>query len=64
MTDKGLFDKESAAIYLSTSERRVDELRRAGHLLSVADGREFKYRRADLDLYIEQLPAYEPGKAS
>jgi len=27
MTEKGLFDKESAAIYLSTSERRVDELR-------------------------------------
>lgn len=58
----GLFNREAAAVYISTSDRRVDELRRAGLLTSVQDGREWKYRRADLDAYIESLPEYEPGR--
>lgn len=51
----GLFSKEGAASYLATSTRRVDELRRAGKLLAVLDGREFKYTAADLDAYIDGL---------
>jgi hypothetical protein len=54
----GLYDKVGAADYLSTSPRRIDELRRAGMLIAVADGRTFKYTRADLDAYVASLPTY------
>jgi excisionase family DNA binding protein len=64
MSDRGLFDKSGAAEYLSTSERRVDELRRAGDLTAVVDGREYKYRRADLDAYCDGLQEFEPGRRS
>lgn len=65
MIIKGLFDKFGAGEYLSTSERRVDELRRAGLLTAVQDGREYKYRLADLEDYIASLPTWEPqGRAS
>ena len=65
MSETGLFDKFGAAEYLSTSERRVDELRRAGDLAAVRDGREYKYNREDLDAYRLALPAWEPqGRAS
>lgn len=57
---KGLFDKFGAGEYLSTSERRIDELRRAGKLTAVQDGREYKYRLADLEEYIAGLPVWEP----
>jgi hypothetical protein len=59
MGDKGLYDKDSAADYLSTSDRRVAELRRSGALTSVRDGREWKYRPSDLDANIDSLPEYE-----
>lgn len=59
---KGLFDKTGAGEYLSTSERRVDELRRAGLLTAVQDGREYKYRLADLEEYIYSLPVWEPKR--
>jgi|GEM_PF-7017493 excisionase family DNA binding protein len=52
----GLKDKFGAAEYLATSPRRVDELRRAGKLLAVADGRTYKYAVTDLDEYIQSLP--------
>jgi len=62
MSDKGLFNKDSAADYLSTSARRVDELRRAGILIARLDGREWKYSRQDLDDYIDSLPTSEPTR--
>jgi hypothetical protein len=52
----GLLDRDGAAVYLSTSPGRVDELRRSGRLLSVLDDRVFKYLPADLDRYIASLP--------
>lgn len=55
-----LYDKQGAAEMLSTSERRIDELRRAGHLLAVQDGREYKYRHDDLCAYADSLPSAEP----
>jgi excisionase family DNA binding protein len=64
MPDRGLFDKDSAASYLSTSARRIDELRRAGELIAAIDGREYKFRRSDLDAYIEGLEDYEPARRS
>jgi hypothetical protein len=52
----GLFDKFGAADYLATSPRRIDELRRAGKLIAVADGRTYKYTVSDLDAFIQSLP--------
>jgi excisionase family DNA binding protein len=62
MPDRGLYDKDSAADYLSTSDRRIDELRRAGDLIAVRDGREFKYNREALDEYRLGLEEFEPGQ--
>jgi excisionase family DNA binding protein len=52
----GLLDQDGAAAYLSTSGRRVSELRRAGQILAVKDGVEWKFKPADLDAYIDSLP--------
>ncbi|SLH96828.1 Gp56 [Mycobacteroides abscessus subsp. abscessus] len=54
---RGLFDRDQAAEFLSTSSRRVDELRRAGALRAVRDGREYKFTSSDLLTYIDGLPA-------
>lgn len=64
MSDRGLYDRDSAAEYLSTSARRVDELRRAGELIAAIDGREYKFRRRDLDAYCDSLEDFEPGRRS
>lgn len=56
-----LYDAEGAAELLSTSERRIHELRRSGALIAVQDGREFKYRLDDLQAYVDRLRTYEPG---
>lgn len=61
MTERGLYDRTSAAEYLSTTARRIDELRRGGQLPAAQDGREWKFRRVDLDDYIDRLPQYIPG---
>lgn len=61
LTERGLYDRAAAAEYLSTSAYRVDGLRRAGTLPAVQDGREWKFRRADLDGYIDGLPHFQPG---
>lgn len=53
---RGIKGREFAADYLDTSPRRVDELRKAGVLPSVRDGREWKFRISDLDAYIANLP--------
>lgn len=55
-TVRGLFDRDQAAEFLSTSARRVDELRRAGVLRAVRDGREFKFTSSALAAYIASLP--------
>lgn len=49
-------DRVFAADYLDTSPRRVDELRKAGILPAVRDGRRWKFRRSDLDAYVASLP--------
>lgn len=64
MKDRLLYDKAAAAEALSTSERRVDELRRAGLLVAVQDGREFKYTVAELQRYVDSLDASAPRRAS
>lgn len=61
---KLLLDRAAAAEALSTSERRIDELRRAGVLFAVQDGREYKYRVQDLQVYVDSLQTFEPKRAS
>ena len=58
-----LHNKTSAAEMLSTSERRIDELRRAGLLCAVIDGREFKFTAEELQRYVDGLDEYEPRSA-
>lgn len=56
VAQRGLFDRAQAAEFLSTSARRVDELRRAGVLRAVRDGREWKFTCSALAQYIDGLP--------
>lgn len=58
-----LYDAPAAAEMLSTSERRIHELRRAGRLAAVKDGRQLKFFHDELERYINSLNAYEPGRA-
>ena len=60
---KLLYDKAAAAEALSTSERRIDELRRSGELNAVQDGREYKFTAAELQRYVDSLDEYEPRSA-
>ena len=53
---RALLDRRQAAEALATSPRRLDDLRRAGVVKAVLDGREWKYRPADLMSYAASLP--------
>lgn len=57
----GLQTRAQAAEYLSTSQRRLDELIRAGALAAVRDGSSVKIHTTELERYIAELPAYEPA---
>jgi hypothetical protein len=59
-----LYDKAAAAQALSTSEPRIDELRRSGQLTAVQDGREYKYRLSDLEDYVGSLPEWNARDAA
>lgn len=59
----GLRTRAEAALFLRTSQRRLDELIRSGQLAAVRDGRSVKIHAAELDRYISDLPAYEPVSA-
>lgn len=61
---KLLYDAEGAAELLSTTPKRISELRRAGVLGAVLDGKKYKFTADELQRYAEQLPPYEPGQAS
>ncbi|MFN3007397.1 helix-turn-helix domain-containing protein [Mycolicibacterium wolinskyi] len=55
MPNRLLYDRDGAAEQLSTSPRRLDELRRSGLLIAVKDGREWKYTAEDLQRYVDSL---------
>jgi len=57
-----LYDAVAAAVLLSTTPRRISELRRAGELIAVQDGRTYKFRRDDLEHYVASLRTYEPKR--
>lgn len=60
-TSGGLRTRAQAAEYLGTSQRRLDELIRAGAINAVRDGSMVKIHVAELERYIADLPAYEPA---
>jgi excisionase family DNA binding protein len=60
MPDKLLYSHDSAAELLDTTARRVHELRRAGSLAAVQDGRSLKFTKQELERYAASLPAFEP----
>lgn len=58
-----LYDAEGAAELLSTTPKRVSELRRAGELCAVLDGKKYKFTADELQRYVNRLPGYEPRSA-
>lgn len=50
-----LFTRELAAFYLSMSIRDVDLLREKGELIPVAGSKRVKFRKSELDRYVESL---------
>ncbi len=50
-----LFTRELAAYYLSCSLTDIDRLRRSGDLIALGEGKRMKFRKADLDRYVDNL---------
>jgi len=50
-----LFTRELAAYYLQMSLREVDDLRATGELIPVGKTKRVKFRKEDLDRYIDGL---------
>lgn len=51
-----LMTREIAAYYISGSLRDVDELKSQGELIPVGNSKRIKFRKEDLDRYINKLP--------
>ena len=51
-----LFTQELASYYLQMSLRDLDDLRRRGELIPVGNTKRVKFRKEDLDRYVESLP--------
>ena len=49
-----LMTRELAAYYISGSLRDLDRLRETKEITPVGEGRRVKYRKADLDAYVER----------
>lgn len=50
-----LMTRELAAFYISGSITDIDELRAKGELVPVGTGKRLKFRKTDLDRYVESL---------
>lgn len=50
-----LMTRDVAAYYLSASIREVSYLRSSGKLQPVGNGKRVKYRKTDIDAYLETL---------
>lgn len=48
--------RELAAYYLSMSLRELDSLKATGALIAHGDGKRVKFKKAELDRYVESLP--------
>lgn len=59
-----LMTRETVAHYLDCSLRDVDALRSEGHIIPVGTTKRIKFRKDDVDAYIESLPERDSEKAS
>jgi hypothetical protein len=50
-----LMTRELAAYYISGSLRDLDRLRETKEITPVGEGRRVKYRKTDLDAYVEKV---------
>lgn len=50
-----LMTRELAAYYLSVSTRELDEMRNRGELIAHGTGKRVKYKRSELDRYVDRL---------
>jgi hypothetical protein len=55
-----LMTREMAAFYISGSLREIDELRSAGRITAVGQQKRVKFRKVDLDTYVESLKSRHP----
>ncbi|WP_353809114.1 helix-turn-helix domain-containing protein [Agromyces sp. SYSU T00194] len=51
-----LMTRETAAAYIDGSLRDVDELRGRGEITPVGTSKRVKFRKTDLDAWIERMP--------
>lgn len=51
-----LMTRELAAVYMSCSMREVDELRNRGEITAYGEGKRVRFKKSELDEYIEGLP--------
>lgn len=51
-----LMTRDLAAFYISGTRTDIDVLRDKGIITAVGSGKRLKFRKADLDAYIESLP--------
>ena len=59
---KALRSRAEAAHYLDVSTSRIDTLIRSGQLAALREGASVKIATQELDRYIADLPAWEPGE--
>ncbi|MEH3088723.1 MAG: helix-turn-helix domain-containing protein [Microbacterium arborescens] len=51
-----LMTRELAAYYLSCSVREIDQLKAQGQLIAVGNGKRIRFRKAELDRWVDALP--------
>ena len=51
-----LMTRELAAYYLSMSTRELDLLKNSGTLIAHGDGKRVKFKKSELDRYVDRLP--------
>lgn len=56
-----LMTREIAAAYIAGSLRDVDELKSEGHITAVGEQKRIKFRKTDLDSWIDSLPERHPA---
>lgn len=59
-----LMTRELAAAYIDGSVRDIDDLRARKEITPVGDTKRVKFRKTDLDRWIENLPERDREKAS
>jgi hypothetical protein len=66
MTDpkpaKRLYTRRESAVYAAMSTREIDREISAGHIVAKKRGRRTYIEVAELDRYIDRLPALEPKR--